>query len=1156
MNNHEVYLRDPRTWSLANNGVARVNEPGTDDELRVLRTELETFVCEGEYARGMARILDRYLDNLARAEQPGVWVSGFYGSGKSHFVKMLRALWSDVRFEDGASARNLVRHLPTDVADPLKRLNTEARRLGTHLHAASGALTASVAGSVRCAVVAVVFASLGLDADLSIGSFELWLRDQGILDAVRDAVRAQGLPWEEERANLYVSPVIAKAVLAQRPSLANTEADLLTLFAAQFTKADDISTEAMVQIVRRALRGNTDQVPLTLIVLDEVQQFIGELPRRATDVQEVAEALQKQFNGRVLLVATGQSAMGGTPMLQRIQARFPLPIPLGDQDVETVIRKVVLQKSPTAIVGLQAELDGEIQEISRHLPNATIRHRDNDRDDFVPDYPILPARRRFWEQSLRAIDGGGTTAQLRNQLSLSLEAARATANLPVGHVVGAEFVVDNQEVNLLNAGVLPKSVHEKLQTWRAGGDADRLKVRLGTLVFLIARLSRDKGADSGVRATPADLTDLLVNDLHAGARGLRASVESTLAAMEAAGDLMLVDGEFRWQTREGGVWRQRFTERCNQLQGDVTKYQLARADLLKSSTSAALKKLSLTQGVSTQKRDWEIFTSDTPPKADGTTLPLWLRDEGVTTEAEVRRHMLVLGNDSAVVAIVLPSHREAELRTALVERDAAASVLAAPPSITGSDAAERDGAMKAMSSRHVQAGARVEGIVRDIQAHARVILGGGGELTPTPGVEDPFLALVRTASLQSLDRLFPEFPDGDHANWDKVVTKARKGEVDALKLVDHTGDPLKHKVVAALLKYIGAGKTGREFRTTFLASPYGWSQDAVDGGLFTLLALGHLRATDNNVPVALAQVDVKKLGTVTLVPVKVVATAAQKGEVRKLLPDLGVPNRMGEEIAVIGEALAKLEALAKRAGAEAPAPAMPDTQLLQKLRKLVDQDLLVETAARADDLRKLFADWKKTGDILDARRPRWILLTALLAQAEGLAGLDTVRTQVDAVRNQRLLLQDPDPVAPQLDAVTQALRTALMDVLGRYKETHAAGLSALSADPGWASLDAATQESLLDTHGLREVPAVKTAGPEDVRSALETCSLSAWRTRVEALPTRFQAARLDAARRLEPKAVPVRLPSRTLRTPAEVDAWVDEVRALLAAKVEGGPVIV
>ncbi len=88
MINQEIYRRDPTLHKLANEGVANVN----DQALAILKYELETFVCEGEYATGLERILETYLKNLEQPKQPGVWISGFYGSGKSHMVKMLRAL--------------------------------------------------------------------------------------------------------------------------------------------------------------------------------------------------------------------------------------------------------------------------------------------------------------------------------------------------------------------------------------------------------------------------------------------------------------------------------------------------------------------------------------------------------------------------------------------------------------------------------------------------------------------------------------------------------------------------------------------------------------------------------------------------------------------------------------------------------------------------------------------------------------------------------------------------------------------------------------------------------------------------------------------------------------------------------------------------------
>ena len=99
MKNYEVYSKDPRQYDLLNNGVSKVGEIGADQEqLKTLRFELETFVCDGEYARGLERILSAYLDGLNKPEQQAVWVSGFFGSGKSHLVKMLRYLWVDYKF--------------------------------------------------------------------------------------------------------------------------------------------------------------------------------------------------------------------------------------------------------------------------------------------------------------------------------------------------------------------------------------------------------------------------------------------------------------------------------------------------------------------------------------------------------------------------------------------------------------------------------------------------------------------------------------------------------------------------------------------------------------------------------------------------------------------------------------------------------------------------------------------------------------------------------------------------------------------------------------------------------------------------------------------------------------------------------------------------
>ena len=129
--NYQVFQRNPLETTIPNDGVSEVGMPASAKEWDVLRYEISNFVCEGEYYRGLERIIKTYLYHLHRETQPAVWVSGFYGSGKSHLVRVLEHLWRDTRLPgpDGVSARGLV-DLPEDVRELLKEISTEGRRQG------------------------------------------------------------------------------------------------------------------------------------------------------------------------------------------------------------------------------------------------------------------------------------------------------------------------------------------------------------------------------------------------------------------------------------------------------------------------------------------------------------------------------------------------------------------------------------------------------------------------------------------------------------------------------------------------------------------------------------------------------------------------------------------------------------------------------------------------------------------------------------------------------------------------------------------------------------------------------------------------------------------------------------------------------------------
>jgi hypothetical protein len=304
--NRDVFAVDPLQSDIPNNGVASVADPRTVQELQTLKYELRSFVCEGEYVNGLERILNAYLAHVDDPEQPAVWVSGFYGSGKSHLVKVLRYLWMDYHFEDGASAHGPVT-LPTAISDALKELSTVARRAGG-VNAAAGTLGSGI-GNIRLALLAIIFRSIGLPEEYPIARFVLWMQDNGYYEPVRQAIESSGKDFAKELRNMYVSPVLARALLQTAPGFAGNEAEARSLLKAQYPNVSDISINQMLDAVYDALTVD-GKIPCTLIALDEVQQFIGDDADRSYDVQEFQTAMTGfTTDQRAALVLSAVSAL-------------------------------------------------------------------------------------------------------------------------------------------------------------------------------------------------------------------------------------------------------------------------------------------------------------------------------------------------------------------------------------------------------------------------------------------------------------------------------------------------------------------------------------------------------------------------------------------------------------------------------------------------------------------------------------------------------------------------------------------------------------------------------------------------------------------------------------------------------------------------------
>jgi len=277
MKNRELFLQDPTAFKIPNEGVTKIYEPKTEQQWAVLRYELSSFVCEGEYRKGLERVLATFIENLSQPEQPAVWISGFYGSGKSHFVRVLEYLWRDVEFPDGAKARSLAK-LPPEIVNALAEL-TEAGQDDGGLWSAAGTLSAAAEGSVRLALLAIVFHSAGLPNEYPLARFVIWLRHQGYYGAVTTGVESYGKELAEELTHLYVSPVIADSLLEAYPGFARSPAEARSLLKAQFPKVDDISDDEFLATLEDVLELQSEtpgKLPLALLVFDELQQFLGE----------------------------------------------------------------------------------------------------------------------------------------------------------------------------------------------------------------------------------------------------------------------------------------------------------------------------------------------------------------------------------------------------------------------------------------------------------------------------------------------------------------------------------------------------------------------------------------------------------------------------------------------------------------------------------------------------------------------------------------------------------------------------------------------------------------------------------------------------------------------------------------------------------------
>ena len=1142
MNNRNIYQTDPSSRKLVNEGVASVNDEVTSKALEVLRYELETFVCDGQYEKGMRDILETYLKNIDQAQQPSVWVSGFYGSGKSHLVKMLRSLWSDTTFNDGATARGIAT-LPQNISDLLIELSNQAKRHGS-LFAASGTLGSSASGSVRLAILSIIFKAAGLPEQYPVAKFVMWLKAEGIFDSVKAEVENVGDDWNEELDNFYVAEGLHEALSKAKPNLFSSPSACVDTLNNLYPFVQDVSNAEMIKAIKQALTKD-EKFPLSIIVLDEVQQFIGESSERSIDVQEMVESITKNIGSKLMFIGTGQTAVTGTANLARLQGRFTIRIELSDSDVDTVIRKVILAKKPEVKDDIESIMQTNLGEISRHLSGTTIGHTQDDIKYFSQDYPILPVRRRFWENALRILDQTGTDSQLRNQLSMIHKVIQSNLDNPLGDVVPADYLYFDSAEKLLQARVLPRKVHEKTMTWFKGSENEKLMARATGLVFLINKLTSFNN-ELGIKATVDTLADLMVTDLSKGSAALRSKLPTLLDNCDL---LMKVGDEYRIETDESRVWNDEFLSQKNQLANESHRIDNDRSDRIRKEFNTIVKRLSLIQGDSKVSREISpVFGSFLPNDSDKKVC-IWIRDGWTTDENSIQADAREAGNDSPVIFVFFPKRSADDLRHNLIEYKAAAATL----DIRGvPNTPEGVEARAAMETYKQTAEAKITSLLEDSFSGVRMFQAGGNEI-----IGNNLQAMALEAANNSLARLYPQFNTADHTGWAKVYDNAKKGAPDSLKAVAFDGEVSSNPVCKLVNNFIAGGKKGLDIRAHFSESPFGWSQDAIDGALQVLQVAGLIRAEDERgKAIDFKSLERKMIGKSMFKVESTTITTQQRIQIRKLLQKTAISANNGEESLYVPQFIQNLLELARAAGGDEPRPTQPDTKLLDDIRLATGNEQLLALFNNKDVLAENIDEWKALSQKIQQRLPEWETLQVLSSQADGIKDVEIVLSQINHLKNKRQLLDEPNPIVPLTAQLTQLLRERLNYLVGEYEANYANGMKLLEEDENWKQIEQEKKHDLLEKNRFLPAhkPAVHVASTAEVVQTLKQVDLDSLSNLIKAMPSRFEAMATKAAEILEPEVKTISLSRRTLKTVEEINEWIKEIEKQLKEAIATGPI--
>jgi hypothetical protein len=368
-----------------------------DDEV-IVRQELAEYVVTDSIRTNLVEILERYHETPNKPHEGiGIWISGFFGSGKSSFAKYLgMALENRPILGRGAGEilgqrsgdqkaelllRNIAESIPT---------NAVIFDISTDRGVRTGNQT------VTEIMYRLLLQSLGYARDLDLSELEITLEEEGRLDSFKEVYyRLFDREWDTEKGKFAVAVQQASRVMHEMDSVTYPTVDSWRESA--MGRADITAgalAERGLELMARRKPGRT-----LLFVVDEVGQFVARDVQKMLDLQAVVQSLGRVGRGRMWLMVTSQERLtelvGGLDdnrvELARLMDRFPLQVHLEPSDILEVTSRRVLAKNAAAERLLRELFQGCRGRLADHTRvTADIELPELTAESFMRLYPLLP----------------------------------------------------------------------------------------------------------------------------------------------------------------------------------------------------------------------------------------------------------------------------------------------------------------------------------------------------------------------------------------------------------------------------------------------------------------------------------------------------------------------------------------------------------------------------------------------------------------------------------------------------------------------------------------------------------------------------------------------------------------------------------------------